>query len=97
MVNDSKKKTVALVINGGIAAYKSLILVRRLRDADVNVVPVMTQSAKQFVTPLSVAALAEHKVHDQLFDLTDEVEMGHIRLMRDCDLVLVAPASADFV
>lgn len=91
------QKTVTLVITGGIAAYKSLILIRRLRDAGIKVVPVMTSGATQFVTPLSVAALAEHSVYQDLFDLKDETEMGHIRLMRDCDLVLIAPASADFM
>ena len=91
------QKTVTLVMTGGIAAYKSLILVRRLKDAGIKVVPVMTKGATQFVTPLSVAALAEHSVYQDLFDLKDETEMGHIRLMRDCDLVLIAPASADFM
>ena len=91
------QKTVTLVITGGIAAYKSLILIRRLKDAGIKVVPVMTSGATQFVTPLSVAALAEHSVYQNLFDLKDETEMGHIRLMRDCDLVLIAPASADFM
>ena len=91
------QKTVTLVITGGIAAYKSLILIRRPRDAGIKVVPVMTSGATQFVTPLSVAALAEHSVYQDLFDLKDETEMGHIRLMRDCDSVLIAPASADFM
>lgn len=91
------QKTVTLVITGGIAAYKSLILVRRLKDAGVTVVPVMTKSAAQFITPLSIAAIAEHPVYQDLFDLKDETDMGHIRLMRDCDLVLIAPTSADFM
>ena len=91
------QKTVTLVITGGIAAYKSLILIRRLKDAGIKVVPVMTKAATQFVTPLSVAALAEHSVYQDMFDLKDETEMGHIRLMRDCDLVLIAPTSADFM
>ena len=88
---------ITLVITGGIAAYKSLILIRRLREAGLTVVPVMTRGAQEFITPLSVASLAEHEVYSDLFSLKDETQMGHIRLMRDCDLVLVAPASADFL
>ena len=91
------QKTVTLVITGGIAAYKSLILIRRLKEAGVRVIPVMTRAAREFVTPLSVGALAEHTVYDHLFDLQHETDMAHIRLMRDCDFVLIAPASADFM
>ncbi|MFV0291893.1 MAG: bifunctional phosphopantothenoylcysteine decarboxylase/phosphopantothenate synthase [Paracoccus sp. (in: a-proteobacteria)] len=88
---------VLLVIGGGIAAYKSLSLIRDLRREGFGVVPVMTRSAEQFVTPLSVAALAGEPVHQDLFDLTREAEMGHIQLSRDADLIVVAPATADMM
>lgn len=87
-------KRVLLIISGGIAAYKSLELIRRLRDAGIVVVPVMTPSAAEFVTPLSVSALSGEKIYTDLFDLTDEAEMGHIQLSRVADLVVVAPATA---
>lgn len=90
-------RTVLLVIGGGIAAYKCLELIRRLRDRGASVVPVMTGAASEFVTPLSVSALAGHKVYRDLFDLTDEAEMGHIQLSRAADLVVVAPATADLI
>ncbi|MFN4131261.1 MAG: flavoprotein, partial [Paracoccaceae bacterium] len=90
-------KRVLLVIGGGIAAYKSLELIRLLQKAGVSVVPVLTRAAEQFVTPLSVSALAGHKVYQDLFDLTDEAEMGHIQLSRAADLVVVAPATADLM
>lgn len=90
-------KRVLLIIGGGIAAYKSLDLIRRLRDQGASVVPVVTRAAEEFVTPLSVSALAAHKVFRDLFDLTDEAEMGHIELSRAADLVVVAPATADLM
>ena len=90
-------KTILLIIGGGIAAYKSLDLIRRLRDRGAAVVPVMTQAAGEFVTPLSVSALAGRKVYSDLFDLTDEAEMGHIQLSRAADLIVVAPATADLI
>jgi phosphopantothenoylcysteine decarboxylase/phosphopantothenate--cysteine ligase len=86
-----------LIIAGGIAAYKSLELIRRLRDAGAAVTPVMTKSAHEFVTPMSVSALAGRAVHQDLFDLTTEAEMGHIQLSRSADLVVVAPATADLM
>ncbi|MFW5641580.1 MAG: bifunctional phosphopantothenoylcysteine decarboxylase/phosphopantothenate--cysteine ligase CoaBC [Roseicyclus sp.] len=86
-----------LIIGGGIAAYKSLDLIRRLRERGAEVVPVLTRAAEQFVTPLTVSALAGRKVHRDLFDLTDEAEMGHIELSRAADLVVVAPATADLM
>jgi phosphopantothenoylcysteine decarboxylase/phosphopantothenate--cysteine ligase len=88
---------VLLVIGGGIAAYKVLELIRRLREQGIAVTPVMTAAAAQFVTPLSVAALAGEKVHADLFDLTAEAEMGHIQLSRVADLIVVAPATADLM
>ncbi|MEO0636220.1 MAG: bifunctional phosphopantothenoylcysteine decarboxylase/phosphopantothenate--cysteine ligase CoaBC [Pseudomonadota bacterium] len=90
-------RRVLLIITGGIAAYKSLDLIRRLRERGAHVRPVMTAGAQHFVTPLAVGALASAKVHTDLFDRDDEVDVGHIRLARDCDLVLVAPATADFI
>ncbi|MAY33991.1 MAG: bifunctional phosphopantothenoylcysteine decarboxylase/phosphopantothenate--cysteine ligase CoaBC [Rhodovulum sp.] len=90
-------KRILLIIGGGIAAYKSLDLMRRLRDQGATVVPVLTRAAEEFVTPLSVAALAGHKVYRDLFDLNEEAEMGHIQLSRSADLILVAPATADLM
>lgn len=90
-------KRILLIISGGIAAYKSLELIRRLRDRGAAVRCVMTRAAAEFVTPLAVAALSEDKVYGDLFSLTDESEMGHIRLSREADLVVVAPATADLL
>lgn len=90
-------RRVLLIISGGIAAYKSLELIRRLRDTGADVRCILTSGGAEFITPLSVAALSENKVHTDLFSLTDESEMGHIRLARDCDVVLVAPASANMI
>jgi phosphopantothenoylcysteine decarboxylase / phosphopantothenate---cysteine ligase len=90
-------KRILLVIGGGISAYKSLDLIRRLREVGAVVTPVMTRAAAEFVTPLSVAALAGEKVYQHLFDLTDEAEMGHIQLSRVADLIVVAPATADLM
>ena len=90
-------RRILLVIGGGIAAYKSLELIRRLRDHGAAVVPVLTRAGAEFVTPLSVAALAGHRVHQELFDLTEEAEMGHIQLSRSADLIVVAPATADLM
>ncbi len=90
-------KRILIVIGGGIAAYKCLELIRRLREAKASVRCVMTAAAKQFVTPLSVGTLSRERVYDDLFDLTAEHEIGHIRLARDCDLVVVAPATADLL
>ena len=92
-----ENKTILLIISGGIAAYKSLELIRRLRERGAAVRCVLTAGGSQFVTPLSVAALSEHRVYGDLFSLTDESEMGHIRLSREADLVVVAPASADLI
>lgn len=90
-------KRILLIIGGGIAAFKSLDLIRRLRERGASVTPVLTQAGSEFVTPLSVSALAGTKVYRDLFDLTDEAEMGHIQLSRSADLVLVAPATADLM
>ncbi|MGB8274243.1 MAG: bifunctional phosphopantothenoylcysteine decarboxylase/phosphopantothenate--cysteine ligase CoaBC, partial [Alphaproteobacteria bacterium] len=90
-------KRILLVISGGIAAYKGLDLIRRLRERGASVRCVLTSGGARFVTALSVAALSEQKVYGDLFSLTDESEMGHIRLSREADLVVVAPASADLI
>lgn len=90
-------KTILLIVGGGIAAFKSLDLIRRLRDEGAQVVPVLTKAAEEFVTPLSVSALSAQKVYRDLFDLTDEAEMGHIELSRAADLIVVAPATADLL
>lgn len=90
-------KRVLLVISGGIAAYKSLDLIRRLRERGVEVRAVMTEGATHLVTPLSVAALSENRVATDLWALTPEGEIGHIRLARDPDLVVVAPATANLL
>ena len=90
-------KRILLIIGGGIAAYKSLDLIRRLSERGATVTPVMTRAAEEFVTPLSVSALAGTRVFTALFDLTDEAEMGHIQLSRSADLVAVAPATADLM
>ena len=90
-------KSILLVVAGGIAAYKALDLVRRLRERGAAVRPVMTAGAESFVTPLALASLAGAKVHTALFSLTDEAEMGHIELSRAADLVVVAPATANIL
>ena len=90
-------KRILLVIGGGIAAYKSLLLIRLLRGQGAAVTPVLTAGGAEFVTPLSVSALAGEKVYQSLFDLTDEAEMGHIQLSRVADLIVVAPATADLM
>lgn len=90
-------KRILLIIGGGIAAYKTLALIRLLRGAGAAVTPVLTRAGAEFVTPLSVSALAGEKVYSALFDLTDEAEMGHIQLSRVADLIVVAPATADLL
>ena len=90
-------KRILLIIGGGISAYKSLDLIRKLCERGAAVTPVLTGAATEFVTPLSVAALSGSKVYGELFDLTDEAKMGHIQLSRSADLVVVAPATADLM
>jgi len=91
------EKRILLIVGGGIAAYKSLELTRLLRKAGVAVRPILTKAGAEFVTPLSLSALAEDKVYSELFSLTEEAEMGHIELSRSADLVVVAPATADLM
>jgi phosphopantothenoylcysteine decarboxylase/phosphopantothenate--cysteine ligase len=90
-------KRILLIISGGIAAYKSLDLIRRLRDRGASVRPLMTKGAQEFITPLAVGALAADHVFTDLFSRQDEQDVGHIRLARDCDLILIAPATADLL
>ncbi|MBN9591884.1 MAG: bifunctional phosphopantothenoylcysteine decarboxylase/phosphopantothenate--cysteine ligase CoaBC, partial [Alphaproteobacteria bacterium] len=89
--------SVLLIIGGGIAAYKSLELIRRLKERGVAVRAILTAAGAQFITPLTVAALTGEKAFQDLFSLTDEAEMGHIQLSRAADLVVVAPATADLM
>jgi phosphopantothenoylcysteine decarboxylase/phosphopantothenate--cysteine ligase len=96
-LNPAQQQRVLLLITGGIAAYKALDLARRLMDKGYQVRGVMTRSAMEFITPLSLSALTGEKTYSELFSLTDEAEMGHIRLARDADIVLVAPATANFL
>jgi phosphopantothenoylcysteine decarboxylase/phosphopantothenate--cysteine ligase len=91
------EKRVLLIVSGGIAAYKTLELIRRLRERGISVRCVLTAGGAQFVTPLSLSALSEDKVYTEIFSLTDESEMGHIRLSRESDLLVVVPASADIM
>ena len=97
MTSILKGKKILLIISGGIAAYKTLDLIRLIRKEKGEVTAILTKAGAHFVTPLSVAALSENKVYDDLFSLTDEVEMGHIELSRSADLIVVAPASADIM
>jgi phosphopantothenoylcysteine decarboxylase/phosphopantothenate--cysteine ligase len=94
---DLKNKTILLIISGGIAAYKSLELIRLIKKQGGQARCILTKGGAQFVTPLSVSALSGEKCYSNLWDLTDEAEMGHIRLAREPDLILVAPASADII
>ncbi len=95
--NPIQSKRILLVVTGGIAAYKALELTRELRRRGAAVRAILTEAGAKFVTPLSLAALTGDKVYGDLFSLTDESEMGHIRLSREADLVVVAPATADIL
>ncbi|MBA4211008.1 MAG: bifunctional phosphopantothenoylcysteine decarboxylase/phosphopantothenate synthase, partial [Parvibaculum sp.] len=90
-------RRILLVIGGGIAAYKCLELIRRLKERGASVRAILTSAGEHFVTPLSVSSLTGDKVYTDLFSLTDEAEMGHIELSRDADLLVVAPATADLM
>ncbi len=90
-------KRILLIIGGGIAAFKTVDLVRRLQQRGASVRAVLTPAAAHFVTPLTLGAITQDKVYADLFDLTDEAEMGHIELSRDADLLVVAPATADLM
>lgn len=88
---------ILLIISGGIAAYKSCEFIRLARKSGHEIIPVLTKGGSEFITPMSIAALAEHEVYTDLFSLKDETEMGHIRLSRDNDLIVIAPASANMI
>ena len=90
-------KKILLIISGSIAAYKSLDLIRILKRNSFDVQCVLTKAGKEFVTPLSVSSMSENKIYDDVFSLKDESEMGHIRLSREADLIVIAPASADII
>jgi phosphopantothenoylcysteine decarboxylase / phosphopantothenate---cysteine ligase len=92
-----QSKRILLIVGGGIAAYKSLELVRRLKERGAAVRAILTKGGAEFVTPLSLSVLTEEKAFTDLFDLKDEAEIGHIRLSREADLVVVAPATADLL
>jgi phosphopantothenoylcysteine decarboxylase/phosphopantothenate--cysteine ligase len=94
---DTDETRVTLIIGGGIAAYKALDLIRRLKERQIRVRCVLTRAAQQFVTPLSASALANERAYTDLFDPESEFDAGHIRLARDCDLIVVAPATADLM
>lgn len=91
------QKNILLIVTGSIAAYKSAELVRLLKKANYNVTCIMTKSAGRFITPLTLASLSNNMVYENLFSLTEEVEMGHITLSRQADIILVAPASANII
>ena len=91
------KKKITVIIGGGIAAYKSLELIRFLQSEDFEIVPVLTKSASNFITSLSISAISKNKVYSDLFDLNDETEMGHIQLSRVSELLVVAPATANLI
>src|SRR5580692_1304088 len=93
----SRLPRVTLIIGGGIAAYKTLDLIRRLKERHIHVRCVLTRAAQQFVTALSVSALSHQRCYTDLFDPESEFDAGHIRLARDCDLIVVAPATADLM
>lgn len=93
----SIQKSILLIVGGGIAAYKCLDLIRRLKERGISVTPVLTKAGQEFVTPLSLGTLAEAEVHTDLFDLKNETEIGHIQLSRQADLIVVAPATADLM
>ena len=91
------KKKITIIIGGGIAAYKSLELIRFLQSENFEIIPVLTKSASNFITSLSISAISKNKVYSDLFDLNDETEMGHIQLSRVSELLVVAPATANLI
>ena len=95
--NAAGQASVTLIIGGGIAAFKSMELIRRLKERHIDVRCVLTKAAQQFVTPLSASALSHERVYTDLFDPGSEFDAGHIRLARECDLIVVAPATADLM
>ena len=96
-MNKLLKKKIILIIGGGIAAYKSLDLIRILKKQDCEIKVVLTESGKKFVTPLSIASLSQNKVYQDIFDSNNESEMDHISLSRWCDIILFAPITANSI
>ena len=94
-MNNLLEKKILLIICGGISAYKSLEIIRSLKKRGAKVKTILTKSATEFVTPLSVASLSQEKVYNELFNAENEVEMDHISLSRWSDVILVAPATAN--
>ena len=90
-------KKILLVISGGIAAYKILDLIRNLKKKNCEIKTILTESAKEFVTSLSIASLSQNKVYENRFDLNNEIEMDHIALSRWCDIILIAPTTANLL
>lgn len=97
VINGQNKQRILVIIGGGIAAYKCLDLIRRLRERQFTVRAIMTKGSQEFITPLSVGVLTADKVYDDLFSREDEQDVGHIRLARECDMIVVAPATADLM
>src|ERR1700753_578629 len=97
LVAATESARVTLIIGGGIAAYKALDLIRRIKERHIRVRCVLTTAAQQFVTPLAASALSNERAYTDLFDPESEFDAGHIRLARDCDLIVVAPATADLM
>ena len=97
MTDILKNKSILLIISGGIAAYKSLELIRLIKKTGGNIRCILTSAGEQFVTPLSVSALCEENVYTDMWSLKDETEMGHIRLSREADLIVIAPATANII
>ncbi len=95
--HSARTKRILLIIGGGIAAYKSLDLIRRLKERGLAVRCILTKAAQEFITPLSAGALSGERVFTDLFDPGSEFDVGHIRLAREADLVVVAPATADLM
>ena len=95
--SESKSKTAILIVSGGISAYKSPEVIRRLKEKNYRVIPVLTRGGSKFITPLTLSAVSEEKCYSDLFNLTDESEMGHIQLARIADLIVIAPASANII
>ncbi|MCK5555060.1 MAG: bifunctional phosphopantothenoylcysteine decarboxylase/phosphopantothenate synthase, partial [Alphaproteobacteria bacterium] len=97
MMSQLKDKNILLIITGSISAYKCADLIRRLQEKGAEVKCVMTKSAQQFVTPLLMASLSRNNVYTDMWSLTDKIKIGHIRLSREADMILVAPASANIL
>ena len=97
MTKTFENKSILLIISGGIAAYKSLELIRLIKKSGGHVRCILTKGGEQFVTPLSVASLSENHVYTDIWSLKDETEMGHIRLSREADLIVIAPATANIL